>query len=118
MRGAHKERARLRIAIFVIKQAVREADLCCVLLEVRAEPAKQDEAMRGVKARTGGQEFSGTGVVKRQHSTLRRLRGRVRTVTGREPFISPERRLRVLRQRVALAVGAAAGYMPESTHVV
>jgi|GEM_PF-4633323 hypothetical protein len=47
--------------------------------------------MRGVKARMGGLAFLRTGVVKRQHSTLRRLRGRVRTGTGHEPFISPER---------------------------
>ena len=91
MRDAHKERTRVPIAIFVIKQAVREADLCCVLVEVRAVTAKQDEAMLGVKARTGGQRFSGTGVVKRQHSTMLRPRGWVRTGTGHEPFIAPER---------------------------
>lgn len=76
VRDAHKERARIRIAIFVIKQAVREADLYFVLVEVGAETAKKDEEMRGVKARRGGQGFLGAGVVKRQHSTLRRLGGR------------------------------------------
>ncbi len=69
--------------------------------------SKEGRGAARFKACSGGQRFSARGVAKRQHSTLRRLRGRVRTVTGREPFISPERRLRVLRQRVALAIGAA-----------
>src|SRR5258708_6023916 len=63
------------ITVFEIEHAVCEADLCCVFVKVRAGTAKQDEATRGVNARPGGQRFWGTGVVKRQHSTLRRLRG-------------------------------------------
>jgi len=42
--------------------------LIAVFWQKFVHKATKEEAMQGVKARTGGQRFSGRGVVKRQHS--------------------------------------------------
>lgn len=77
------------ITVLVIEHAVREADLWSVFVEVSARTAKKEEAARGVRL---GQDVS----IRRERvcpNGNTRPGAGVRTLTGREPFISPERSL-------------------------